>query len=81
MQLCAIVEEVKAKIEKTGGDGFTVDKDMGFFHVPAARAHDHDGDIVLQRVGLAAGLIGEGQIAIGEILHVHLAVDHVCEGR
>ena len=54
---------------------------MALGQMPSARAHHQHGRIALDRVGLAAGRVGEVDLAGPKILQVGLALDHVGEDR
>jgi hypothetical protein len=58
-----VVEEVEAEIDQRARGDLAVDLDMAFRQVPAARADDQDGRLVLELVGLARVRVGEVDLA------------------
>ena len=50
-----VVEDVEAEIEQRGRHRLAVDQEVVLGQVPAARAHQQDGRLVGQLVGLAGG--------------------------
>ncbi len=47
--------------------------------MPSARPHHQNGGLLLERVGLAAGRVGEVDLSGPTVLQVGLALDHVGE--
>ena len=51
-QLGRVVEEREREVEERGRDGLAADGDVPLVEVPAARAHDEHGRLLVQRVAL-----------------------------
>jgi hypothetical protein len=73
------VEEVEAEVEQRARDGCAVDLHVLLGQVPAARAHQQHGGLLVQRVLLAVR--GEVDGAAHGVAQVDLALDHVRPGR
>ena len=76
-----VVEEVEAEVEQRPGHLLAVDRGVGLRQVPSARPDDQGRDLVLQRIGLARGRVGEAQLARPAVLQVRLAFQHVGPSR
>ena len=73
------VEDVKAEVEQRAGHRVAVDDHMALGQMPSARPHHQHGGLILERVGLTAGRVGEVDFSGPPVLQVGLAFDHVGE--
>ena len=71
--------EVDAEVEEPGRDVLAVDLDVALLQVPAARADEEHGDLVVQRVALLALL--ERDRPLDRVREVLLAADDVLPRR
>jgi hypothetical protein len=72
--------ERKAEIEQRAGHRLAVHQQVLLVQVPAARAHQQGGDLVVELVLLALGA-DESDRAAHRVAHVELAFDLVAPGR
>ncbi len=70
-QLGGVVEDVEAEVEEAGRDGLAIHQQVPLGEVPAARADDEGGDLVVKPVLLAFGA-GEGEAAAHGVDEVRL---------
>ena len=70
-----VAREVDAEVEEPGGDVLAVDLDVALLQMPAARADEQDGDLVVQRIALPARL--ERDRPLDRVREVLLAADDV----
>ncbi len=78
-QSLGIAVEVHAEVEEPAGDVLAVDLDMTLLEMPAARADQQHGDLVVQRVALVALL--ERDRPLDRVREVLLAADDVLPRR
>ena len=78
-QTLGVPGEIDAEVEEPRGDMLAVDLDVALLQVPAARADEQHGDLVVQRVALLSRL--ERDRALDRVGEVLLAADDVLPGR
>ena len=72
-----IVEDIEAEIEQRAGHGNAIDQDMALVQVPAARADDQDGGVIIDLIALAILGIGEIDLATDGVAQIDLAFHEV----
>ena len=78
-QALGVAVKVDAEVEEPRGHVLAVDFDVPLLQMPAARADEQDGDLVVQRVALLALLQRDGPVdGVGKVL---LAPEDVLPGR
>src|ERR671912_1679565 len=75
-----VVEEVKAEVEETTWNLFTVNEHVLLEEVPPARPRQDDRNVFVQLVVLACLRIVESDGAFDGLFHVELALQHVVPG-
>ncbi len=73
-QVAGVVEEVEAEVEQRGRHRLAVDEQVLLIQVPAARAGQQHGRLLVQLVGLALRT-GEGDGPGGRVAQVDLSLD------
>ncbi len=80
-QFLGVVKEEQREIEERAGHRVAVDEHVLFREMPAARAHEQHGGLVVQRIMPARLGIVEGDRPAHRVVEVRLALDHVLPGR
>ena len=73
-QRLGVVEEVQAEVEEAGRDGLAIDEHMLFRQVPAARAHQQGGDLLVEAIVFAFRAVEVDGAADG-VAQVDLSLD------
>ena len=74
------MEEVEAEVAQGAGDRIAVDQQVALGQMPAARADEQRGDLVVEPILPAVGRL-ELDRARDRVGEVHVAADHVRPGR
>ncbi|KFB71687.1 MAG: hypothetical protein AW09_003142 [Candidatus Accumulibacter phosphatis] len=74
--LYGVVEKDESEVEDAAGNALTIDGDVFFVEVPAARTNLQSSDGVVERIFLA-GFVGERQLVPNGFVEVDLALDLV----